>query len=107
MGDMPNDVYIFPDPKSIGDRGFTLDLPESTLDGEPYTHYVRADIHEAELTKLRNALDVAERALGSLCALNNNPPSPFAGEIGKDRVDRAWQGAQEALTAIKQARGES
>lgn len=66
MIDMPKDIYIFPDPKSIGDMGFTLDLPESTLDGEPYTHYVRADIHEAEITKLRNALDVAEKSLSEI-----------------------------------------
>lgn len=99
MGEMPKDVYIFPDPKSIGDRGFTLDLPETTLEGEPYTHYIRADIHEAEITKLRNALDVAEKALNTIVYYDGydscNDPAIWLSE------------AMDALTAIKQAKGEA
>lgn len=52
MTDMPKDVYIFPDPKSIGDKGFATDYPKVTLDGEPYTHYVRNDISMDKLNEI-------------------------------------------------------
>jgi hypothetical protein len=56
MGDMPNEIYVFPDPKSIGDRGFTVTVAETTCDGDPYTKYIRADIAEARIAKLEDAL---------------------------------------------------
>lgn len=59
----------------------------------------RSDIHEAELTKLRNALDVAEKALDTIVYYDGydscNDPAIWLIE------------AMDALTAIKQAKGEA
>lgn len=40
---MPDEIYVFPDPQSIGDKGFTTTLPEATLEGLAYTKYTRAE----------------------------------------------------------------
>ena len=45
--DMPDEIYVFPDPQSIGDRGFTTTEPDMTCDGKAYTKYVRADLASA------------------------------------------------------------
>jgi len=40
---MPEVIYVFPDEKSIGDRGFTTTEKEKTCEGLDYTPYIRQD----------------------------------------------------------------
>ena len=45
--EMPDVIYVFPDPKSIGDMGFTVTNPDSTCSGVPYVQYHHSRIVEA------------------------------------------------------------
>lgn len=85
-----------PDKVTIGDGVFTASTQGAT--------YIRQDIHEAEIAKLRNALDVAEKALEELYALvKGECPSLLSEDSGGDaQLDFD---VQKALTTIKQARG--
>lgn len=91
MGDMPTHIYSFL--TKNGERVFSGD---ERLALTSAASYVREDISiveiaqlESELTKLRNALDVAE---GGLVQLLKCP----------DAQSKQW--AEEALTTIKQAK---
>ena len=84
MTDMPRMIFV--DTESFEWTEMNMDTTQ--------TAYLRADIHEAKLTKLRNALDVAEKALDKV-----------AGTLGSIAYVRPV--AREALTAIKQAKGEA
>lgn len=86
--DMPDEIYA-------GCEGYSETTKTSRWSRNPHkwegeTKYTRSDIVEAELTKLRNALDVAEFAL-SQC----NMGAAFKHPQIKHKV-------QEALTVIKQ-----
>lgn len=63
--DMPKEIYVFPDPKSIGDRGFTLTEPEKTCEGLNYTKYIRADLTPPQSPN-RAVLDVLRSILSAL-----------------------------------------
>lgn len=92
MGDMPNEIELgyFYAPAPMSEYYYSVIDKETKADPLFQSGYIRADIHEAELTKLRNALDVAE---GGLVQLLKCP----------DAQSKRW--AEEAITVIKQAKG--
>ena len=63
--DMPKEIYVFPDPKSIGDRGFTLTEPEKTCEGLNYTKCIRSDLTPPQSPN-RAVLDVLRSILSAL-----------------------------------------
>lgn len=63
---MPDIVYLFPDPISIGDRGFTTIEPDKTCDGRDYSLYHHDRIHQEVIRQrdeLKAKLDKAKDAL--------------------------------------------
>lgn len=75
-----------------------------SLDGTE-TKYTRSDIHEAEIAKLRNALDVAEKALENINNICGTVNFSSHNQM-REAIEGAIELSDEALTAIKQARGE-
>lgn len=99
MGDMQQEIYI-------GKDGW------STSQKDDFNKkYIRTDIHEAELTKLRNALDAAYRALKGAEAMDNTLNNGLL-NFTLDNVN--WYNSaivtsniKKALYEIKQAKGEA
>lgn len=93
MGDMPDEFYMYCT-KDVFDWEETIETDEPNLTGyKQKAKYTRSDMHEAELAKLRNALDVAEKALEG--AIKSG-----------DTMGWSFEEQRQALTVIKQARGE-
>ena len=90
--DMPKEIYVFQDPQSIGDRGFTVTKPEKTCSGKQFTPYVRKDLPPPQSLN-RAVLDALIKVRDRFFPVDQH-------EASKDLL---WPVVNEAIAAANQA----
>ena len=89
--EMPDVIYVFPDPKSIGDMGFTVTNPDSTCSGVPYVQYHHSRIMEAlqeENKRLRENLK--ELAIVVRCQWDDEDQLDAGRDLAKRILEEKW-----------------
>lgn len=102
MNFMPKNIWVYRDLKE--NLGVCFAVSAEPYNEEQKKRYTDADISEARIAKLEDALDVAEKALDFYATGEHEHPVGVIDDMYVyDNGTRAWN----ALEKIKQAKGEA